>query len=181
MKEVFKRPFYIFLSAIVFLGVIVLTIWLPNIPFIGHTMVSDQFTLEQKYNLLSASLSAFKTNFSAFSRFLDVLIALLFAINISLLVFYLKKKISLEKSIGTSILGIVLGIIGVGCASCGSVILTSVLGLSAASSFISVLPLKGVEFGLLSVGLLIYSIYILLRQIKDPLVCRVPEKKLKAK
>jgi hypothetical protein len=176
MKEVFKHPFYILLTVLVFFAVIVFTIWLPNLPFISHTMATDQLTAVQKIGLLKASLGAFKTNFTALSRLLDVIIAFLFSVDVSLLIYYLKRRISLEKSVGTSALGIFLGVIGVGCASCGSVILTSLLGLSAASSFISILPLKGMEFGLISVTLLTYSIYVLLKQIKNPSVCKVAEK-----
>lgn len=180
MKEVFKRPFYVFLSVTIFLAVIIFSIWLPNFHFIGHTMMTPDYTSSQKFGLLQASLGAFHTNFNLFSRLLDITIALMFAVDVSLLVYYLKRKISLEKSVGTGIVGIILGMIGVGCASCGSVILTSLLGLSTASSFISVLPMKGVEFGFLSIVLLGYSIYVLSRQIKDPLVCR-PKKQGKMK
>ena len=172
MKEVFKNPFYIVLSFAVFFLVVIFSIWLPNLSFIKHTAVSPDLEANQKYGILLASLGAINTNFTPIGRILLILVSFLFSIDFSLLIYYFQKTLVVEKSLGTGILGLVTGILGVGCASCGSVILVSVLGLTAASAFLSFLPLRGAEFGLISVAVLFYSIYLISKKISNPLFCK---------
>ena len=97
-------------------------------------------------------------------------------INITLLVYYMKRTFALQKEIGTSALGMVAGFLGVGCASCGSALLSSFIGLSAATGFIGILPLKGLEFSLLSIVIISISIYVVARNIQVPPACRVKVK-----
>lgn len=67
----------------------------------------------------------------------------------------------------------VSGFVGIGCASCGSVILASVLSLVGAGGVVFLLPLHGVEFNLLAIALLSYSAWRLAKKLRDPLVCDV--------
>lgn len=69
----------------------------------------------------------------------------------SLLIYYFQKRFRLEKTAGMSTVGMLSGLLGVGCASCGSVIISSLIGFGATASVIGVLPLRGQEFGLLGV------------------------------
>ena len=100
-------------------------------------------------------------------------LSFMFGVNISMFVFYLRRRISSESSAGISMGGIVLGLLGVGCASCGSVILSTIFGLTAASGFLGILPLRGQEFGLIGFILILYSIIILSQKISNPLICNV--------
>ena len=172
LREVFLRPSYVFLLIIFFLIVIVFSVWLPNITFLAHTATSDTFTPSQKFGIIFSTIGGFQTNFNPLSRTFVILVALLFAINTCFLIFYVLRaaKLSLSAGLGTG--GFMLGLIGVGCVSCGSVILTAFLGIGATAGFIGILPLKGVEFGILSVVILSFSVYHLAKKIKDPLVCR---------
>ena len=171
MREVFKRPTYILLSPVVFLMTLVFSIWLPNFSFINHTATSSYLTPSQKLGILGASLGALETNFTPISRILTIIVSALFSIDFSLTTYYFQKKLALEKTAGTSLAGLFIGLIGIGCASCGSVILMSVLGLSTATAFISILPLRGVEFSLISVLILSYSIFLLNKKIVSPAFC----------
>ncbi len=173
MKLPFKDPKYIGLSLVTFLGVMVLSIWLPNISFIKHTVVSSDLNLNQKLGILGASLEAIQTNFTLLSQVLTITVAFLFAVNLSLTIFYLRGQFALKKALGTNFFAVIFGLLGVGCASCGSVILTSILGLTAATSFIALLPFKGAEFGLVSIGILFFSLILLVRKINDPQMCEV--------
>lgn len=170
-REVFSRPSYILLSIGVFIAVLVFAIWLPNINFLSHTATSDIFTISQKVGIIGSTLGGLNTNFNLISRTLTILVALLFAINISFLIFYLLRAVKFNRSAGLGLSGFALGLIGIGCASCGSVILTALFGIGATAGFISYLPLKGQEFGIISIILLSLSIYLLAKKIKDPIVC----------
>ncbi|MBI1984556.1 MAG: hypothetical protein HYS60_00380, partial [Candidatus Wildermuthbacteria bacterium] len=102
--------------------------------------------------------------------------ALLFAVNIVLVVFYFRRRAKLQQAAGLSFAGALSGLLGIGCAACGSVILSSVFGIGATASFLSVLPLKGQELGILSVIILSASIYLVYRKINDPLICKPSQK-----
>src|SRR3990167_5804744 len=171
LSQVFSKPRYIALSIVTFAIVITLAIWLPNINFFAHTTTSETFTLSQKIGIISSVFGSIQTNFTPFSRIITILISFLFAINISFFTFYFLRAAKLNKEAGIGTSAFLLGMIGVGCATCGSVILSSFLGVGATIGFLGVLPLRGQEFGLLSIVLLSISIYFLSKKIKDPLVC----------
>lgn len=171
MKEVFKNSSYIFLSFLVFSLTMILAIWLPNFSFIKHTATSSYLTVNQKFGILGASLGAIETNFTPVSRVLTIFISILFSIDFSMIIYYFQKKAILEKNSGTGLLGLIIGLLGIGCASCGSVLLMSILGLTTTTAFISFLPLRGIEFSLISILILSYSIYFLNKKIVSPAFC----------
>lgn len=174
LQQVLVKPAYIFLALFIAAGVLLFSIWLPNLSLVKNTLFSSYLSAVQKTNLLIATLGGFVTNFTLFSRLLTITVAVLFGINSTMLFYYLRKKVVLEKSLGAGFGGILTGLIGVGCASCGSVILSSIFGLGATAGFIGVLPLKGQEFGLLSIGILSISIYKLAQKIQQPVLCKLP-------
>ena len=106
-----------------------------------------------------------------FRSIVVIFLALLSGINISLLIFYLKNKARALKIAGISGLGLAIGLLGIGCGACGSLILSSIFGLSFAVGFIGLLPLKGLEFGLLGIIILIISIYLITKKISSSGVC----------
>lgn len=75
------------------------------------------------------------------------------------------------REMGMSLFGTMLGLVGVGCASCGSVVLSSIFGLGATAGFLALLPLRGLEFSFISIILLIVSITLVSKKIIDPVVC----------
>ena len=72
-----------------------------------------------------------------------------------------------------SIGGVVSGVLGIGCAACGTFVLTSVLALVGAGGLVTLLPLAGQEFGFLGAGLLLVANYLLLKKLSQPLVCPI--------
>ncbi len=170
-RQVFSKPSYILFSFLIFVFVLIFAIWLPNFRFLSHTTTSNIFTFSEKIGIITSTLGGLQTNFSLLSRSLTVLVSFLFAINTSFLVFYLLRSARISKSTGLGISGFILGLIGIGCATCGSVILTALFGIGATAGFIRYLPLKGQEFGIISIVILSFSIHLLAKEIKDPLVC----------
>ena len=172
-RTVFGNVRYLLLSLGIFLMVLVFAIWLPNLSFVGSTITSPTLTVMQKANLLWSSLGAYQTNFTLLSRTLTTIIVALFAVQISFLVFYFKRRIKLQSATGMSLGGVVSGLVGIGCAACGSVILSSLFGLGFTAAFVTILPLQGQEFGLLGVGILGFAIFQTATKIQDPLTCVV--------
>jgi len=113
------------------------------------------------------------TLFTASFQALLFFTAILSGINISLFVFYFKRRVGMQRSAGVGFLGIAGGFLGVGCSACGSVVLSSIIGIGASSQFVATLPLEGYEFSLLSIGLLVFANLYLAKKIADPMTCSI--------
>ena len=166
LQKVFRKPMYIFLAFVTSFVVFAFAVWLPNISLIISIMGHPGIPFLQKVNLPISLLGSITTNFTLLSASYTIAIAVLFGINLSMIVYYLKRRITNIKQSGitTGFLGITSGIIGIGCAACGSVLLMSILALFGASWVISLLPLRGGEFGIFGVILLALSLYTIAKQ-----------------
>ena len=170
---VMQNPKYIILTVIIFLMIIVFFIYLPVYKFLWVVLTNDVYDYVEKIKVFYFTLGSFITNFSVTSRTIAIIIASFTAINISMLTFYFKKRINNDRANGAGIIGTVLGVLGVGCASCGSVILTSIFGISTSSALVGFLPLNGVEFGLIGLIFILISIYLLAKKINNPNICEI--------
>ena len=177
LVKVFTKFKYILLTIIIASFLIAFIAWLPNLHLITRTMSSSSMTFIEKTNLILSLLGSLKTNFTAWSLFTADSIAVLTGIQVSLLVYYLEKFISAKNELGMSVSGIFISILGVGCATCGSVILTSVIGISSTTAIITYLPLMGQEFGNIGISILLFAIYSLVKKIEQPYGCQIRSKK----
>ena len=164
------------LSAVVTLTVIAFAAWLPNLHLITRTMTSSTMTLWQKTNLLTSLLGSLQTNFTPLSRTVTFISAGLAGMQVSLLIYYLRQTARLQQSMGMSALGVATSMLGVGCASCGSVVLTSFIGFGSATAVLGLLPFRGQEFGFLGIGILLFAISLTIRKIDQPFACEVRKK-----
>lgn len=171
LKEILGNAWYWLLGIFMFGAVLLFAIWLPNLTFLRHVAVSPDYALAQKVSLFFASLSALSTNFSTLSRTVTIIVAVLFAVNTVLTVFYFRRRAALQREAGLSVAGGLAGFLGIGCAACGSVILTSIFGIGATAAALNALPLRGQEFGLLSIAVLGASILLTVKKIDRQLVC----------
>lgn len=174
--KVITNPKYLILSISVTLLVIAFAAWLPNLHLITNAMTSGTMTLWQKTNLLTSLLGSLQTNFTPLSRAVTSISALLTGIQVSLLVYYLRQTAKLQQSMGVSALGVATSMLGVGCASCGSVMLTSLIGFGSATAILGILPFRGQEFGFLGIAILLFAIGFTVRKINQPFVCEVRRK-----
>ena len=175
LQKVFQKPVYALLSIITGFGIFAFAVWLPNVSLIVMVMGHPTIPLSQKLNLTISLLGSIATNFTPLAASYTIIIAVLFGINFAMIVYYLRRRIVGTKHNGifTGFFGVASGIIGMGCAACGSLILYSILSLFGTSWILSFLPLRGGEFGVLGVILLATSIYMTSRQIQNPATCKV--------
>lgn len=173
--KVFKNPLYVFITVIISLVVLFGALLLPNISLLINVISNSAISTLDLLKLIFNLLGSLKTNFTFVSATYTVLISILFGINIAIITYYIRDyKSKLEKSgITTSTFGIIAGVFGIGCASCGSLILTSVLSLLGIGGSLAFLPFNGQEFGFLGVILLAVSTCLLLNRISKPRVCLV--------
>jgi len=175
LQKVFVKPKYALLACSTSLVVFALAVWLPNISLIVRVMDHSGISFLQKLDLPISLLGSITTNFSLLSGTYTIAISLLFGINLAMIVYFMRRRVTEIKQDGATIgfFGIASGIFGMGCAACGSFLLMSALSLFGASSILAFLPLGGAEFGLLGVALLTLSIRAVSRQVQNPEVCRI--------
>ena len=173
-KLVFSNAVYLTLTLSIAFVVFTVAVWLPNAALIQKILTTSSASLSEKINLLVSFYGSIATNFTLISATYTIAIALLFGVSVSMFAFYIRQQrtMSLNSASATSLSGLIAGFFGIGCAACGSFILTSLLGISG-GVVLAFLPLGGIEFGLLGVGLLGYSIYKTSQLIQKPLVCAI--------
>jgi len=175
LQKVFRRPAYIILALVVSMAVFVFAVWLPNIPLIVSVMGHSEIPFSEKFNFPISLLGSIVTNFTLLSASYTIAIAILFGVNLAMVTYFLRRRIVEVKRDGvvTGFLGLVSGVIGMGCAACGSLLLTSILSFLGATWILSFLPLAGGEFGILGVILLSVSIYLIAKKIQNPAACKI--------
>lgn len=170
---VFARPAYAALAVAVAFVLLFGAAWMRNLSFLGFLITSPQFGIATKLKVFEWTFSNLALNTSPLRLILVISAAVLAGVNASLLAFYIRRRLRVGKEAGASIGGMIVSSLGIGCASCGSVLLTSLLGFSAGAAALAALPLQGAEFSLAGIGLLAASITMLAKKIQNPLVCEI--------
>lgn len=175
LQKVFRKPQYIILALTASATVFVFAVWFPNLPLIVEIMGHPGIPFSQKFDLPISLLGSIATNFTLLSASYTVAIAILFGVNLAMTIYFLRRKVSevRQSGVATGFIGLTSGVLGMGCAACGSLLLTSGLSLIGASGILAFLPLAGGEFGILGVILLLVSIHLIAKQIQNPAVCKI--------
>ncbi len=173
LQKVFRHPAYVVAAAAIGSVLFILATWLPNLGLIGEVMISPNTPFTEKFNLPISLIGTITTNFTGLSASYTIAIAILFGIDVAMVTYYMRHRVTQSTRVGVSsgILGLVSGVIGMGCAACGALLLTSILSLVGATSVLLLLPLRGGEFGIIGVIVLCFSIYKVAEQIQKPNVC----------
>ncbi|QSH39141.1 hypothetical protein JXR01_02430 [Candidatus Kaiserbacteria bacterium] len=171
--KVFRSPFYIALSVGIALLIFTFAVLLPNFALLWQILPSPSIELRDKVTLVLSLSESIKTNFTVVSATYTILIAILFGVNVSLFAYFVRKQKTIIRGTNSmaGVGGLISGIFGIGCAACGTFILTWILGFIGAAGIISFLPLGGEEFGILGVALLIYAVVTTAKKISEPQVC----------
>lgn len=156
INKVFIERKYIAISVIGALLIIFLTAIFNNYRLIGSTGFGFVFNL-----VISLPVTL------GLMQFIYVFVlSIVFGISVSLSIYHFKHSgLYSAKGIGS----ILISFLGIGCASCGSLILTPIFGV-AAGGLLSTLPLHGTEFYFLGLGLLLWSTYSIAKKIDNPYV-----------
>ncbi len=173
LNQVFSKIRYLVFALLVGFATFAFAVWLPNFGLIYHTALDVDAPWILRVQLPLNLLGAIGTNFSLFSAIYTILISILFGIYAAMAAYYFSRRVSAVSGQGVALGmgGMASGILGIGCAACGSVIATGALSLLGASGAIALFPLRGGEFGLLGVILLLAAIVAIAKKISDPLVC----------
>ncbi len=173
---VLSRPRYALFAAVVAVALFLLVAWLPNRALLGFALSSETLSF---WRLVWQSPQFFAVNETRTSAFVALAVIGLSATNIAMLAYYLKWRIHSQRGMGVGIVGTIIGLLGIGCTACGSIILSSIFGFGAAASFLGALPFGGIELGVVGILALVFSIRLLGRRIQNPEQCAVPMRSTK--
>ena len=178
LRQVFGEAKYILLAAVTSLIVFISVTWLPNLSLVWQIASSRSISVADKTKVLVALIGSIETNFTTFSALSIIAVAVLFGANLSLLTysFVIRRRHRMEagqSAAAASVGGLASGVFGVGCAACGTLVLTPALSLVGAGGLTGLLPFGGEEFSVLGVGILLLSLVLTARKIGAPAECTV--------
>ena len=171
--QVFAYPSYIALAGVLAILAFLLAVWLPNLGLIAQVFWGSNAPLAAKLGIALSLLGGIGTNYSVLSAGYTIAIAVLFGLTTAMIAYLVKQRsiAAAGKSIAVGSGAAVSGVLGVGCAACGSLIVGVVLPSLGAAGALAALPLNGEEFGLLSVALLFISLLLISKNIAELIVC----------
>jgi hypothetical protein len=175
-REVLGRPAYLLLASAIAVLVLAATLWLPNYRLLDAVFTTPGVALATKLQLLASLVGGLASNFGAVAAVATVIVPVLFGVDVAMLVYFARQRHArlARGEIAASLGGAASGAIAAGCAACGSFLLLPVLSFFGAAGALALLPLGGAELGLLSIALLLLSIYLIARKIAVPPVCALP-------
>ena len=175
MRKVFENWGYITATIVISIAVFAVAVWLPNIKLLFSIWSDGAISVADKISFPLRLLESITTNFTVLSASYTIATAILVSINISLIIYLLRmnQRNMTRGGMTAGVTGLIAGSLGMGCAACGSLILTSVLSVVGGAGILAFLPLKGGEFGIIGVALLGYSTYLLSKHINRPPVCKI--------
>ncbi|HTK60066.1 MAG TPA: hypothetical protein VL283_02575 [Candidatus Baltobacteraceae bacterium] len=173
VREAFAFPSGYVAAALGALFVLLLTVALPNMKLLGFTFGASEFSLGLKLRTAAEVLWNGRLIFAHEGGWVALPLAALFGLNIALVYHYMRDQVRINHAAGASVAGIIVGLLGIGCAACGSVVLTSLLGLGA----VSLLPFHGQEFAWLGMAVIVVSTFSIAAKIADPAACKIPKKR----
>lgn len=176
LKRVFGDPKYVALALVAAVLVFVFATWLPNLVLVWEIGKSASVPLSAKAQILLALIESILTNFTFLSALALTTLALLFGINVSLLAYGLSLRRGEHTGAVASAGGLVSGLLGVGCATCGTFVLAPLLSLVGAGGLLAAMPFGGEEFTILAIGLLVLSLLLTSKRLMEPLACAKGDK-----
>lgn len=173
LGQVFAHPSYVTLAGVLAVLVFLLAVWFPNLELIVQVFSNPNAPIAATFDIALSLLGGIRTNFSLLSAGYTIAIAVLFGLSAAMIVYLVKQRriVAAGQSIAIGSGAMVSGVLGVGCAACGSLILGVVLPSLGAAGALAALPLNGEEFGILSVALLFASLLLISKNIAESTAC----------
>lgn len=164
---VFSSPRYAILAGAAALVVLTLALMAPQWRLIATVLGSPSFPLSEKVLTIGSLYGTLRSNLSVLTAGSLVGSSVLFGVNSALVAYLIaRRRRGTGPGMAASLGGLVAGSAGLGCAACGSLVLTTVLSVGGAGAALAFLPLGGGEFGLIGLALLGWSAILVLKKVQ---------------
>lgn len=132
----------------------------------------DTIPLFNRLGLVLYTLFDIQSTFTPGTLILAVLGSFLGGINMALAYTYVRVRGQTIISSGMySGIGLLVAFLGIGCAACGTALLSLILGFFGFSAMLGVLPYEGMEVGYIGIFILCIATYSLSKKVETPNVC----------
>jgi len=175
--QVFSSLSAIALAAALAVLVFLLAVWLPNLALMAQVYSDSATPVAATLAFALSLLGGIGTNFSLLAAGYTVAIAVLFGLVIAMIRHQLLRRRSAASGRGIAVGsgGALSGVLGIGCAACGSLVAGLIAPALGATGGLAALPLQGEEFGLASVALLLVSLLLVSRNIAESSACAIEQ------
>ncbi len=137
-----------------------------NLELVAFALTSE-LPIKNRLTILLALYPFMGTAYSVLTGLAVLVVAGLVGTDLALVTYHVREnRLAVPESSGSAI-GVTLGLLGAGCAACGSTILVGVFSLLGATSFLALLPYDGLEFSGLAVVALVLSMFWLADGMRD--------------
>ena len=159
------------LGTITFVVIFSILSLVTHIPELRGAVAFDR-SVSAEGSFIAQSVAALMLHSGAGTFFVTALYSFVLSVNIVLLYEYYKRfGVVLKKTSPAGILGAVFGMLGIGCAACGTLVLTAALSMIGLSWILLLLPFNGLEIYVIGIIILLISAYKLYMALTKPLVC----------
>ena len=154
-RLVLSGPAYALLAVVAAALALTVFVLSQNLPLVGDVLVGGSLPLRTRVTIFVGLFLAFEPA----TTLLLLVVAALTGVDVALVAYHLREHRVSASEGGGSVVAVVLGTLGAGCAACGSVLLAGVLAAVGAGGLLTLLPLEGLEFSLLALVALVLSVY----------------------
>lgn len=136
------------------------------------SVITQDFTAWQKLTLLLTYIFDLRSSFSIGALILIIVGSILGGVNLALAYTYFKTHSQAVARSGLfSGAGFFFALLGVGCAACGTALLSTILGFLGLSFVLGFLPYQGLEIGYLGLFILGLATLSLSKKVVGPKIC----------
>ena len=158
LRLVLSIPAYTGVAVVAGVASLALFVFSQNLSLVSFALTGP-LPLENRMTILLEQFPFVGTSYTLVTGLALLVVAGLVGANVSLVTYHLREhRVGLKQGSG-SLVGVVLGVVGAGCAACGSAILAGVLSLVGATGLLTAFPYEGLEFSGLAVLALLLSMY----------------------
>lgn len=150
-------------------------VWTSLLPLVSRICLDTSIPLSERLALSGNLLSSSFFDIAPLDTLYLATIAILIGINTSLVLAYVRMRRDKMRATGVAsgLLGTLAGLLGLGCAACGTFVLSPLLVTIGAGGLLALLPFGGEELKYIGIVLLILSVYFLRRDLSRAAVCAV--------
>jgi hypothetical protein len=149
-------PAYALVAVVAAFAGLTLFVTSLNLPLAEFALTGD-LTTGRRLRILGGLYPFVGDAYEAPQGALLLFVAGLIGVNVSMALYHFREHAVGVESGGASLVGVLLGTLGAGCAACGVPILLGILSIFGVSSAALVLPLDGLEFAFLAIVALVLS------------------------